>query len=214
MNLFGLFRPKPLAPWQRWGLAAGGVLTRLNNETFEKLACNYNTQTCRQSLKEWWGVNSTDELESILLWLYNEGHRLDCQRLCQAPRPTATWNSTSLAGESIKPELRQFLEQHSHRIGKHGLVSWDLSRLVNVARWGHKAGYIDDTAAWKWIHLASLGLQESFSSWEETGEDFLLGYRYWSDGGELPENVRTSEQWLNSSAESPWRQIPWNTKLN
>lgn len=214
MDLFGLFRPKPLASWQRWGLAAGGILTRLNDENFEKLDFNDKPQICRQRLSEGWGVNSPDELESTLLWLYNEGHRLDCQRLCQAFRPTTTWNSTALGEGSIKPELRQFLEQYSHRVGKHGLVSWDLSRIVNVARWGYRAGYIGDTTAWKWIHLASLGLQESFRSWEETGEDFILGYRYWSDSDEVPESVQSSTQWLNSSAESPWRQIPWNTRLD
>jgi hypothetical protein len=90
-----------------------------------------------------------------------------------------------------------------------------LSRLVNVARWGYTAGLMPKADAWSWIMLAARKLQTSFRSWQSLGQDFILGCEFWalSTGATEEIDLAPSYNWLVSSPESPWVQLPWETPL-
>jgi hypothetical protein len=209
-----LFHRNKLADWQRWGLAAGGALTQWNQGTFERLAFGEAGAASRRGLSEWWDVDSPSDLDVILNWLYDEGHNARCLALCDEIRSLDYTDPTT---DEDEPEARAFyrflLKEHAYFEDKE-MVGWDLSRLVNVARWGYNSKYITADDAWEWIRLASQGLQDAFESWLDMGVNFLMGYRYWSNGGEIPSALLAAHHWLASSKDSPWQKIEWDTALD
>jgi hypothetical protein len=142
-----------LPEWQRWGLAAGGVHTRINDYRFDKLAADCGRQASQLNLRESWNVNSSADLDKILSALYHNGHSALCLAECRNFR--VSQNADSDMENDSEKVFHQFMLQNHDKLMEHGLAAWDLARLVNVARWGYTADYIEKDIAWEWIRLAS-----------------------------------------------------------
>jgi hypothetical protein len=213
--MFWWSRKKPLSTAQRWALAAGGILTRRNSEPFDELRFKCGRAASRGTLRDWWEAANADELTKILDWLYEEGHRAGCARLCDSP--TLSRNRPFDAGTEDPSDLYTFVSANLSELKASGLVAWDLSRLVNVARWGYTADFIQEAEAWNWLFRAARKLQQSFDSWKALGQDFLLGVEFWMRSNQIAvkfDDLRKAHEWLLSDAESPWRQLPWTTPLS
>ncbi len=202
---------KGLTQAQLWGLAAGGILTQVNDETFGRLAFVSGAEPSRVCLRDWWGVNNADELERMLEWLWSEGHSRGCVSYCDALAELGEtdyddWEPASLV---------EFALANLDSLRGSQLVAWDLCRLVNVVRWGFTSGYIDEPNSLRWIMRAAIRLQRWFPSWKALGADFVLGYNYWrrmtDASGETA--VAPAFNWLLTSVASPWVRLPWNTPL-
>lgn len=207
-------RRKGSDDWQRWGLAAGGILTQLNKDNFDALEFGYGRDVSQRCLRDWWDVHSNADLDRTLQWLYFEGHNAECIGLCEELRSFKYADPTTDEDDPQTRAFYRFLIQQHQRLEKHGLAAWDLSRLVNVARWGYTSEYISDETAWFWIRRASQHLQLEFSSWTDLGANFLLGYRYWNKGSDLPSDILAAHAWLVGAPESPWQVVPWSTPLS
>jgi len=85
------------------------------------------------------------------------------------------------------------------------LIGWVLSRLVQVARWGRTAGYIDEDEAWRWIVQAARTLQWSYDSWPALGHDFVIGFEFWRRATHTPKAFDLSPffNWLKRDPQSP-----------
>jgi hypothetical protein len=201
---------RSLTPSQLWTLAAGGILTKLNDETFEQLAFSSGETSSRICLRDWWSVNGRDDLLRTLTWLLDEGHRLGCQEKCRALA-----YQDGRAMDDATSHLAVFVRRSLPALQGPGLMSWDLSRLVNVARWGYTAKYVSEAETWKWMVVGSRRLQKSFGSWQAAGRDFMLGFDYWSllTGSTANIELRPSYEWLLTDRHSPWMRLPWNTTL-
>lgn len=212
--MFGWWRKKSLPQARLWALAAGGILTKINSEPFEQLSCTSGPANSRAYLRDGWGVNNPQELTRILEWLWAKGHSKNCLELCQSlDDPTDDWL------DHVVPDaagLRDFLTTNLEELRASRLVGWDLSRLVQVARWGHTAAFIQEDMAWSWIMRAARRLQGSFRSWRALGRDFVLGYEFWwrSISGTCELQLAPVQKWLVSNAESPWRKLAWDTPLS
>jgi hypothetical protein len=210
-----LRRRKRNIEWKRWGLAASGVLTPVNQETFESLAFECGREAILESLRKWWNIDSLADLEKTLGWLYDEGHTAECLARCEELRSSGYIDPTADDDEPGERALNQFLLREYACLEKDGLVAWDLGRLVDVARCGYTAKYITADTAWDWIRRASQQLQGAFASWPDMGANFMLGYRFCNNPAEeIPTNWLSAYDWLLSSADSPWRKIPWDTPLD
>lgn len=201
--MFGIFNWGKLSPWQSWGLASGGVLTEINNDSFSTLGFDYAKGDSDSILSDWWGVHSRENLLEKLRWLFEEGHNGDCQVVLK------TFSRDSVSD----PVLHSFITDRFQALEKDGLVAWDMMRLVNVARWGYNSKYLSSEEAWGWIHQASVKLRSSFDSWSEAGDNFLLGYQYWDQGNPVSEDWVAAKKKLVASKKSPWRKNQWNIDL-
>ncbi|MEM9153225.1 MAG: DUF1266 domain-containing protein [Cyanobacteria bacterium P01_F01_bin.3] len=209
--MFSIFR-KRLIDSRRYGLALGGVLTESNNDPFDRIEMSYGEKSCVVCLADWWGVKNKEELNEKLVWLFEEGHRTQLQNtLTEVEQEISEYED----GDEIElSDYQEFLVNNMHMMKRLGFYSWDLSRLVNVARWGYGAKYLSEDVAWAWIHKAAVEIQKKYSCWKDTGDDFILGYRLWSmQFSPLPNMVDAYERLLTSKS-SPWASISWETKLN
>ena len=201
-------RLPPLSPEQRWAIAAGANLARLNGTTLASLNTAQLPGTDRHILRRWWSVTDGASLRKTMTWLAEEGHRSQFQELhtvCQEAQgdPVAQLNLRS-AGPTV-----DFVLRHIGRFKNGDLVAWDFARLINMARWGFTAGYLPEAEAWEAIMLAARRLAREYASWEELSENYLLGFSYWRDGADPDDLLRDAATWLMTDPESPWRQIPW-----
>ncbi len=199
---------------RRWGLAAGGLLTHLNDEGFDRLQCRQGAAASRQCLAQGWGVHDPNDLMRILRWLWQEGHRTGCAVFIAELRHPG--GPPAAPGDDAEADARAFLEQHLAELGPSALVGWDLGRLVQVARWGFTAGYLVEEEAWHWIMQAARTLQCSFDSWAALGHDFMLGFEFWRRGTGVPPglDLKPFYQWLRRDPQSPWRRLRWTTDLS
>lgn len=198
--------PRRLTPRQEWGIAAGGILTALNDEPFDRLRFLRGGEKCRASLAEWWGIRNEMDAKRILGWLLDEGHSVPCLTICE---------EIDEDGQSReRSSQHNFVADHLDELSDVGVAAFDLCRLVNVARWSVTAGYLAEPEAWDWILRASRSLQDCFASWEEVGRNFILGFEFWMLGQPDPEIADLTPQldWL--LREGPWGQVAWDLDLS
>ncbi len=65
--------------------------------------------------------------------------------------------------------------------GEAGIKAWDLSRVGTIMGFGYAAGYCTYEEALDGMLEAAKIAQQSFGSWEEFNQSYLLGYAYWSE---------------------------------
>ena len=92
-----------------------------------------------------------------------------------------------------------------------GVAGYDASILVGHARRAYAANLISESEAWKVINFATQLAKEHFSSWQEFGKSYILGFtldiRNKKDGYH-EESYHIYNQVLDIP-ESPWNTIEW-----
>ncbi len=199
-------RYKLLTNSQIFGLAVGGVLTESNHDSFDSLHLSYGKSACRKSLSNSWGINSTEDLSEMINWLFTEGHRTSFLKFAQD-----VYKQNRENNELDKASL--FVKNNFNSIKTLGLLTWDLSRVVNLARTGFVAGYISEEQAWVFIMKAASLVQNNYSCWEDTGKSFMLGYQIWAFQFEDMPTINHAYTRLLKSKNSIWKQIDWNSNL-
>jgi hypothetical protein len=188
----------PLTPEQRWAISVA-IYPSYARDPRAGLAEPLAPAVCRVSLLRWWEITDPDSAIGMLEWLLEHGHSEELADELEL-----------LSTNESKPEKRAFLLENESELRQNLIVAFDLCRLVNVARSAHKAGYIDDAMAWHFILAAAHKLHETYPSWSDMGDDYILGYRYFSDDHEIDPGHRASIEWLERSPSSPWRTIAWS----
>lgn len=74
------------------------------------------------------------------------------------------------------------------------------------------AGYLTKEEAWEEIMFAARTLQQTFDSWEDMGNNYVLGAQFWSPEDYYKDRAETVK-WLTSDAGSPWTRIKWDLSL-
>jgi tetratricopeptide (TPR) repeat protein len=108
-----------------------------------------------------------------------------------------------------------FVKNHADELNETPMVGWDLARVVSLSRWGVMSGYLSEEEAWTWIMPAARKIQASFGSWEELGDDYLLGRSFWSSRKMRKDGYRFRQgiYRLISDPRSPWVESDWNLEL-
>jgi hypothetical protein len=208
-----------------WILGCSGLLWERNRDDFETLAGTainpIRVRDQKNSLSEWWGIKNREELLNNLLWLTQEGgHREGFER-------DGRWAAMMTAEELeayLEPygqyaekcnELR-IAHQYYESLGEKSILGWDLSRYLCLCRWGYLCGWLGEREAWDLMIPVARRLGERFDSWEELGENYLIGRRYWSlkqteQNGHLFEEAMDR---LREMPSSPWNRYPWDLDLS
>jgi hypothetical protein len=210
-------------PAQGWALAASAMLGEWNGDRHDLLGGVAATESSilrsQNVLRTSYGVTSRDDLLVTLAWLDQEGHRKRFEQLGARVAALTVEEKKSLMDlrrqdETLDDRVR-ILEQHFQRLGTKSLLGWDLTRYIALCRWGYLVGYLDEAEAWKLIMPAAQRLQGTFASWDDLGENYLIGRHFWSpdenrQNGHLH---RDTFRRLLGSPDSPWNRYPWNTRL-
>ncbi len=213
---------EPSAKAKAWALASDALLPVSNGAALDKLEYKfapYLKYESKTALAEWWGVASREELLDMLKWLEDEGHRAGFDKIAKAlEAPKEQANAAFLADLSKSQDgawSRSIVEKHREKVGKKSILAWDLGREITIIRQGYSAGYVTEKEAWALILPVARKLQATFDSWADLGENYLIGRDFWSEErakGEGKQFEYLYKNLLNDPA-SPWKTIPWDTKL-
>ena len=94
-----------------------------------------------------------------------------------------------------------------------GLVNksaWDFSRAMSNVETYYEAGYIEFDVAMKLSYLISGYIRETFNSWDEFNNSYLLGYYKWSNSTDREEIYKGM---ISNSVSNIFATLPWDMPL-
>jgi predicted RNA-binding Zn-ribbon protein involved in translation (DUF1610 family) len=191
---------------QLWALALAGVLTEMNGAFHTELggwAENEHTRPwCKNTLKDFYGIESKADFDGMVKWLLGEGHSAEARAIAASlgPDPRAD-----------DPQ-RAIVRANRAQIDRAGLTAWDVGRLVAVVGWGSWAGFVSQSDAWQILLVAALRVQKSYDSWQSFGQAYELGRLFWSGGKPNDATARALHK-LMTDPKSPWLALPWSIDL-
>lgn len=201
---------------QLYLLAFGAPLFVYNSENVDSYDSQYDVETTKQQMEEWWGIQDHDSAIDTIQWLFDEGHHAKADAVLRLILDNADSIPADLADkyDDVRTILNYMLEnQYCTTEDIPGsAMAWDLVRVVNVARWTHHCGYIDTAEMWQIINLAAEASVQNFASWEEYGKSFAFGRGVWQGDEDDCEAAMEIVDTLLKNEESPWKKFAWNEK--
>ena len=207
----------------QWAIACSAQLFKQNGEGVYSLSGDEQTEASIQRekklLREWWGVESREALLSVLEGQLNSGHNsLWMQYDALRKDPASNLISLISSGEDGSQNIvrMELVRQYGDKFGSRGLKAWDLCRYICLCRWGYRVGWLTESEAYSHMMPVARDLQRTYASWEQMGEEYLIGRKFWNNSHYLSNQAKTDEvlHELLTSPDSPWVNLPWNTNLN
>jgi hypothetical protein len=212
----------PARAQKEWALAASAILAGFSHEPSSALAAGGMTEAQKthekRLLEEWWSVGNRDDMLNALSWIEQGGHRQLFTALGE--------HASQLGPDDLKKALSRLnpeaangvtvARRYHERLGSKSITGWDYGRYINLCRWGVQVGYLTEDEAWPRVMYAAGILQQTFGSWQEYGENYLIGREFWSlsqtqkDG----QAMRANYQNLLNDPRSSWNRIPWGLDLH
>ncbi|MBN1364385.1 MAG: DUF1266 domain-containing protein [Syntrophaceae bacterium] len=206
-----------------WALGCGAMLAEANHNSHKFLEVmeinEKNIKKQKNSLEEWWGISGRLSFFEKIEWINDKGHR---KRFDDWARYIAYLSEEEYEKvlednkdkEQLLNEIKIVKEYYKKLEGK-GLLGWDYTRYINLCRCAYVVGYITEEEAWRMIMPAAEMLQKVFSSWEDLGQNYIVGREFWSleqtkKGGYKYEDAY---QRLIDMPSSPWNKYPWDMNL-
>ncbi len=117
-----------------------------------------------------------------------------------------------------QPEaLYQFriIEKYYGAVKEKNILAWDYARYIALCRWGYQAGYITEDEEWQKIMPVARLLQKTFDSWDDLGQDYLIGRKYMSYDGKFSDNYlfEAAYKHLCTDKSSLWHRYSWEMVL-
>lgn len=202
---------------KNWAIAATAMLATINHESIDTLSTGDSLVGVRRLLQNAWGVSSRDDLLQALDELDKGGQRELFSALGA--------RTANLTPDQLKAAIRQLSPENANTVmmahryypkyATQSITGFDYIRYISLCRWGVAAGYLSEEDAWpRMMHAAQI-LQQTFTSWSELGENYLVGREFWSlrqteaDGSVM----RSIYRKLLNDPGSPWNRIPWKLSL-
>lgn len=176
-----------------------------------------------------WGIRNAAELRDQLLSLLQHGHRerFDAERQNWANlkgaderRVRGAMYKAAQEDADAAEDFRRYrwVRQNANDCVATNFLAWDLVRVIMLCRAGVAAGYLSEDEALDTAWIASRGLQETYSSWQDMVHHFFEARWYWSseDGvdGELGRQHNDhAQQVLATAPDSPWAMVPWTAQI-
>lgn len=203
-----------------WALLVSSVLFERNGEQHDILAGAPSSKELQANVKKFleddWDIKTTDHVLQQLEWLEHGGHTADFEKTFR--------EYGRLNEKELDTKLSRFEDEddravikarwkHAARAAKFkgGLKGWDQARYIAVCRWAFAAGYLTSDEAWKRMDKVLKEVQKSYTSWEELGEVYCIGYECWR--GKPSEATVEAFEKLKTDEKSPWKTTPWKLKL-
>ena len=205
-----------------WALGCAALLFESNHERHDILGhipSKWGVKAWKRRLSESWGIENREDLLSNIKTLEEHGHRESFNKVGPLVSSLSQKEYEKIA-KKLTSEKRQnklkIVRQYYQQLGDKSILGWDYSRIICLCRWGYHVGYITEDEAWEKILSTARILQNTFDSWEELGENYLIGRQFWSyqhtkDSGYSKEDAF---QRLIDMPTSPWNLYPWDMNLD
>ena len=209
--------PPPSREQMAWALAASAIASTANREGTSTLAAEASARA-RELLAAGWGVRRRDDLFRALNELDEGTERAMFSKMGERSSALSETQFEKMVSR-LSPQQANALKvarEYYPRYQGQSLLGWDYARYINVCRWGVAAGYMTPDEAWPLIMNAARTLQSTFGSWQEFGQNYMVGRKFVPpvDIGTPMRSAQAAYNWLISNSASPWQRIPWNLSLN
>ncbi|GAV15917.1 DUF1266 domain-containing protein [Paenibacillus sp. NAIST15-1] len=145
-----------VATWRDLGVFGGVVPTEgAKEEQFSILAAD-------------WGIESGEEADEVMELLFSGKTNVQYIEELKKSKEVA---------DPFRYELCHVIKE---KMGDKGVLAWDLVRLIHVASMCYIAGIYTKEEALDLCLQAAEILQRVYSSFDEMGQSYLLGYSFWS----------------------------------
>jgi len=215
--------PVPLTPQQSFALACSAVLFTRNHDSNAILAGENITPAARadkiKTLASGWGVTNKASLVTAIHDL-KEGS--EHKQFAALGKLVSSLNQeeydrflASIKEDSEFCNKAKIARQYYDKLGEKGIIGWDLERALNICRFAYLAGLINDDEAWSLMYPTCKELQKHFNSFEEVGENYIIGRKFWGEAETkktgLDFDVALAE--LTHFKSSPYRKQPWDVSF-
>ncbi|MBP9854040.1 MAG: DUF1266 domain-containing protein [Candidatus Omnitrophica bacterium] len=212
-----------LTPAQNWALAASGVLIEYYHGRHDYLAPMERTEAnvlkWRDMLANEYEIKDQSALVDVLVFLKDEQHRDDLMKIPEEELAEFEDIGFFVAAKTFLEgnfhNKRDVVRLYGGTLKERSVIAWDFVRYIALCRWGFMAGYLTEQEAWGLIMPAAHKLQSSFKSWEELGQNYLLGRLFWikNISDRKMKDFNVGYQKLLSDPTSPWLKYDWNLDL-
>ena len=207
----------PTRAQERWALAASAILATFNREPLDNLSSGNSVMREKVLLQNWWGISNRDQLLDALEWIDRSGHRQVFSALGARAAKLSPDELSQFVSHLDSEDANSVMVAHRYyeKYAAQSITAWDYARYINLCRSGVAAGYLSEEEAWPRVMHAAAILQQTFTSWSEFGENYLVGREFWSlrqnkiDG----QKMRAIYQRLLNDPVSPWNRIQWGLPL-
>lgn len=227
-KIFGSFHRNPkgsdLSPEELGALQVGAVHGEQNSFYIDSLKTGIAPDVLAEMLAEGWSVRTREEAVETIEWLMSDGHRRFYPGvyaiISKGQDPAAAVESLfdeESRGQALSfyNNLKSSMEQLKEDIDsseadyERGILAWDMSRAVLLARSGCDCGFLTEAEAWEYIKRADAVTRETFSSWKELRQSLIIGRAMWNGyGSHLDGFINISEDLLTKE-KSPWMRYPF-----
>jgi hypothetical protein len=207
-----------------WALGCSAVLMERNRDRLDTLATCRITEKgvhdVRKVLDECWGIRTKKDLFDSLDSLETRGHRSSFDMT--AARVVALNDEQYKAITDLVKDDKEKLQEikvarkYATRLAGKSILGWDYARYICLCRWGYTVGLLSEQEAWDKIMPIAKKLQERFTSWEDLGCNYLIGFQFWSYKETVKKWAECEDavQRLLDMPSSPWNKYPWNMNLD
>lgn len=178
----------------QWFNATYAVLTE-NNDNDRTLVGGMernltNAVFMRYQLYTGWGIESREDADEMIEWLFDEGHREEVDEVIDVLSEGGLLDVEKEDFDDFAEEnFGQFGSETVNRLktvyicnkecGENSILAWDLCRINQVAAWCYVAGYYSLEESLEIQLLNSEEIQAAFDSWDDMMESYLYGFQYW-----------------------------------
>lgn len=221
----------PASPTVKWINATYASLTASNGGNinlvggYERSALN--VKIVQGGLESSWSVTDRTTAEETMEWILGEGHR------SSFAEELGYWEEAGfmdLSREEVMAVLQEdaeYTEEYAafmlvmidayKEYGATAIDAWDYCRALQLLGWYAVAGYYtEEEALDQSLEIAKM-IQETYGSWDELMESYLLGYHYWAeDDASDPQSNSAARRRvyedLKAGKNNPYA-IAWDTPL-
>lgn len=203
--------------WQ-WRMPTGQPLNRRRR------------RRARRYLRREWDIRQAEDWTETAQWLLETGQRMafhaEIDHILTMDETTLAMHLTAidrgevepLHGETKTEQLARihWIRQEGRSLLDHSYLAWDLLRLIDLCRWGLRAGLLEVSIAERYATASAQALQQRYRTWQELYQQYWHGWRYWSapdfEAGQAA--LHQQLDWCRTHRRSPWRRLPWDLPLN
>lgn len=208
-----------LSDCQLWSSALAGILVQINGLDHYRLEMEPKTALAvsmhKDTLDYWWGVTNRDELLETLFWVANIGHSqiFDQYVFLAKQYPDLTPQEKIDLSPTIPlvVEDMSYVDEVIAEVDDNSLYAWDWGRFVYLCRAAYAAGFLERNEAIALIETAGQFISRRFDSWEEFGNNYLIGRLFWGGTSQRPYLKLETERSLKSlqAPNGAWSKIEW-----
>ena len=206
-----------------WALAISGMLAEIYGRNHAIIGRPPQTEADIKmgfdNLANGWRIRNQTDLQRRLDFFRSEGTSAEFNRIARdtVGATPGKINQLKARYEGSPQVLHQMylVEKFYPSLGAKSLLAFDLGRFVMLCRAAYEANFMTENQVWNTIYPQAIVLQRTFSSWQEVGDNYILGTAFVS-ADEYDKDQTRLEGALNrlmTSPQSPWVQIPWNLNL-